>query len=501
MKETYKRLCLFQLWFSAVQILSYDVVNATLTQCQEKIKMDQNLVQNYMNGKTLLPLDDANLKEYLECLDLTRNVIVKEKLKLGIKRFLLPLMEKRNNSKGFVNKSLKECDGFNDQAQPIFFVELNYLLTAVLENVLFYNTCGLYVFIPTLSEILDHSDDFYWRDYNGIVPKDALPGGMDRERKPTYIGQAVSSGTLVPGEIISGVKKLYYFGDYNPQVELENIKILCTKNPDNFEWIQANTGTVKSMRRMRLIPCGVAPGQEIYIGRGMSDNMMSVGKVVIPDGSRNAYFKTVVNGKSYSPNDFEVLGYRLSNVDILDSYWRELHGDIPIDALPSGLTSLNSVTYVGEVVYSYTLWFGNINSDGIINIFLYGQVVSESSNIKILCTKHPERFSWRKIASELDFRQVDKNRLVSNICGVGECYVARAHYHNHVVVGTLSSEYEYDNKLRFKGATDVSGFETNTFEVLYYTPQENANSSTRQQKSVILILVLIIYKIYSNILH
>lgn len=29
----------------------------------------------------------------------------------------------------------------------------------------------------------------YWRDYNGLVPTDALPGGKNADGKTTYVGQ------------------------------------------------------------------------------------------------------------------------------------------------------------------------------------------------------------------------------------------------------------------------------------------------------------------------
>ncbi|KAK4874967.1 hypothetical protein RN001_014327 [Aquatica leii] len=174
----------------------------------------------------------------------------------------------------------------------------------------------IYLFIKfSVSNPTDHSDDFYWRDYNGEVPKDALPGGMDRDHKPTYIGQVVYSGVLVPGHIISGVKKMYYYGDYSARVETENIKILCTKHPDNFEWIKSNGNDVKSQSRMRLIPGGFSNGEEVYIGRGLAENLLVVGKVIIPTDSRNGYIKIGINGNSYAPDEFEVLNYRLRNIE------------------------------------------------------------------------------------------------------------------------------------------------------------------------------------------
>ncbi|KAK4874968.1 hypothetical protein RN001_014328 [Aquatica leii] len=151
-----------------------------------------------------------------------------------------------------------------------------------------------------------------------------------------------------------------------------------------------------------------------------------------------------------------------------DTYWRDLHVDIPIDALPGGSTSSNTTTYIGQVVHSSTLWFGDVNNDGFIHYNLYNELISEHKNIKILCTKNPERFQWKPIHDELDFRQIDKNRLISEVCDVGKCFVGRAHYHNSVVVGTVY--FKRGSEFLFNGATDFNNFETKTFQLLYYNP-------------------------------
>ncbi|KAK5641161.1 hypothetical protein RI129_009708 [Pyrocoelia pectoralis] len=167
------------------------------------------------------------------------------------------------------------------------------------------------------SPIQDHSDDFYWRDYNdGEVPKDALPGGMDRDHKPTYIGQVVSQGAIIPGQIIGGAQKIYFQGDYSAREASENIKILCTKNPENFEWAKTNGNDVRHFSRLRLIPGGYQYGDHLYIGRGIAGNMLSVGKITIPsDSSRMATFKAAVDSDTFSPTEFEVLNYRMRNPD------------------------------------------------------------------------------------------------------------------------------------------------------------------------------------------
>lgn len=36
--------------------------------------------------------------------------------------------------------------------------------------------------------------DYYWRDYNGKVPSDAVPAGEDVNGEPTFVGQIYLQG-------------------------------------------------------------------------------------------------------------------------------------------------------------------------------------------------------------------------------------------------------------------------------------------------------------------
>jgi hypothetical protein len=51
--------------------------------------------------------------------------------------------------------------------------------------------------------------DYYWRDYTGEIPDDAVPGGYDRNLEPTYIGQLfVINHGLLPARIYKGQKSV-----------------------------------------------------------------------------------------------------------------------------------------------------------------------------------------------------------------------------------------------------------------------------------------------------
>jgi hypothetical protein len=76
--------------------------------------------------------------------------------------------------------------------------------------------------------------DYYWRDYTGEIPHDAILGGYDVNKKPTYIGQAfladvgIIPGTIYPGQV--GIRLPFgwkaTFSDIAVKVELIFINYL-----------------------------------------------------------------------------------------------------------------------------------------------------------------------------------------------------------------------------------------------------------------------------------
>ena len=52
--------------------------------------------------------------------------------------------------------------------------------------------------------------DYYWREYTGTIPDDALVGGQDINKKDVYIGQAYVHGDgLIVSEIFPGVREVH----------------------------------------------------------------------------------------------------------------------------------------------------------------------------------------------------------------------------------------------------------------------------------------------------
>jgi hypothetical protein len=67
----------------------------------------------------------------------------------------------------------------------------------------------LLLLVP-LSFCQDSTVDYYWREYTGIIPRDAVAGGPNINSKQVYIGQAyVKNSGFIPAQINAGVKEVY----------------------------------------------------------------------------------------------------------------------------------------------------------------------------------------------------------------------------------------------------------------------------------------------------
>ncbi|KAK4873274.1 hypothetical protein RN001_015303 [Aquatica leii] len=149
---------------------------------------------------------------------------------------------------------------------------------------------------------------FYWRDFDGTVPDDALPGGTDLNGKPIYIGQ-VYAYYLIPAKIYKNDKRAYYeYGGEELNVT-ENIKILCTQHPDDFYWIPTDNDRIKSIANVTLVLGGYEPGCSTYIGRTRKYGEVLVGKALADNHPDNAGLHITQRGKKFRATSFEVLSF------------------------------------------------------------------------------------------------------------------------------------------------------------------------------------------------
>ncbi|KAJ3648004.1 hypothetical protein Zmor_019841 [Zophobas morio] len=131
----------------------------------------------------------------------------------------------------------------------------------------------------TVDKVSGVKEDYYWRDYDGTIPDDAVVGGQSFGHD-IFIGQAyirdegVFPVTINPGVIevavpIKGVKRTDKY-----------VKILCGP-PANFEWVPAN---VTNLHVVLLNKHAVFGGHEdskgyVYIGKSTTKGGTQIGKI------------------------------------------------------------------------------------------------------------------------------------------------------------------------------------------------------------------------------
>jgi hypothetical protein len=71
-------------------------------------------------------------------------------------------------------------------------------------------TVALILFIIGVQDAACYQRDYFWREYTGSVPEDAIVGGQDINGKDIYIGQAyVRNEGLIPVRISAGVRQVH----------------------------------------------------------------------------------------------------------------------------------------------------------------------------------------------------------------------------------------------------------------------------------------------------
>ncbi|KAB0792406.1 hypothetical protein PPYR_14365 [Photinus pyralis] len=150
---------------------------------------------------------------------------------------------------------------------------------------------------------------YFWRDFDGFVPPDAFVAARDEYNNPIYIGQALHKDYLVPAKILHNDRAAYYeYGGWAYETK-DNLKIFCTKEPEQFEWIYTSVKNLNTITGQFLVIGGYESAKStIYIGRTKSAGLVLIGKVVADSSSEALY--VAQNGKSHSYTSYEVLSYK-----------------------------------------------------------------------------------------------------------------------------------------------------------------------------------------------
>ncbi|KAK4873708.1 hypothetical protein RN001_013068 [Aquatica leii] len=187
-------------------------------------------------------------------------------------------------------------------------------LYSVVSVIIFW--CGLentYSIKPVPQSV----EDNYWRDFNGLVPSDAVVGGTDDNGVSTYIGQfsipaaygqQKSKIHLLPATIKKGSVNTYapYYGRvvYSNQT---NVKILCGSYTSRYKWYSMTSTfptncrfVVTGEEDQSLMYTGKATvGKEVITGKIFSDSLNHQPGLIIP----------LSNGQVSILDNYEVLTY------------------------------------------------------------------------------------------------------------------------------------------------------------------------------------------------
>ncbi|XP_060529306.1 uncharacterized protein LOC132703822 [Cylas formicarius] len=154
-------------------------------------------------------------------------------------------------------------------------------------------------------------NDYYWKDYTGKVPEDAVPGGTDMNQEKVYIGQAfLQKEGIFPTTIYPGDKTVYvpWKGAKKSQ---EFIQILCSRYPDSdaFKWTSANkTHLHLTTVNDHLIRGGIEDQKWLFIGRVKYQGQIVIGKV-LQGNVGNAIMYFAHDGNEHNAPSYEVLKF------------------------------------------------------------------------------------------------------------------------------------------------------------------------------------------------
>jgi hypothetical protein len=159
-------------------------------------------------------------------------------------------------------------------------------------------------------------ENYYWREYVGRVPEDAIVAGKTAADKNVYIGQGyLKNAGLIVGSIYPGVKEVHvpYAGDKKLD---KYVKILCGPQ-ENFYWMLANYTNLhlKVIDKHAVIGGHQDADGYMNIGRISHGGDIIVGKISsFWPGKAHFYF--IDNGSEKYVDSYQVLMYNGDDVAI-----------------------------------------------------------------------------------------------------------------------------------------------------------------------------------------
>ncbi|KAB0805040.1 hypothetical protein PPYR_02010 [Photinus pyralis] len=148
---------------------------------------------------------------------------------------------------------------------------------------------------------------YYWRDYFGVVPYDAFPGGQGESGHQTYIGQVYSTNyELLPGTIYNGCHQLRTSARDKELIFEKNMKILATDHSAKLKWIPTKRDSHHLLTDCHLVVGGAEGGATVNIGR-INFNGQTIVGTTFPDKVPNNGLW--IPGRNTSFDSYEILTY------------------------------------------------------------------------------------------------------------------------------------------------------------------------------------------------
>ncbi|KAK4874257.1 hypothetical protein RN001_013617 [Aquatica leii] len=159
-------------------------------------------------------------------------------------------------------------------------------------------------------------EDYYWRDFKGLVPSDAIPSDSQSE-DTVYIGQfsVVAEYNVDVANLHTLVATLYKgkhraIAAYNGRTvysnETSNLKILCAGSTYRYSWKSQNS---LFSPNCRFVIGGYEDNVPLYVGRGVKGKEKLVGKVYSDSSFHDAKLTVPYQGGEEKFDSYEILTY------------------------------------------------------------------------------------------------------------------------------------------------------------------------------------------------
>jgi hypothetical protein len=176
----------------------------------------------------------------------------------------------------------------------------------------------LYFFILLFSvsiPVFSKTFNYYWKDYFGEIPADAVPGGTDKNHQTTYIAQVyIPNHGILTTRLYKGSKSVTT-SRYGIHTSEQFIKVLCSDEPEKLSWVKTTAAKLHTdLIGKHLVVGGTENGKILNIGRASYQGEVIVGKVCSYNvGDASMFFP--YHNNEISVASYEVLVYEDFEID------------------------------------------------------------------------------------------------------------------------------------------------------------------------------------------